>query len=161
MTHPSDASLRRVGLAWYAEDVPAHCSTRRYVDGGILFAPMSRECALAITGKQENDTFTQEDYDAIADYLRHHGNKMVDGRWLKLVVEQAGIMGKPFSTLEQSSKIWDIGTPIDDAADSAGDVADTVGDAVGFLTDPMTFLAVGGLVIGLGMVGLGALRLLR
>lgn len=169
MTGPSDESLRRAGLAWYAEDyanVPAHCAMRRTVGGGVVFSPLSRECALAITGKKPGDTFTQEDYDAIREYLRQTMIKqgvspMTDKRWLDKIIELSGIMGKPFSTLEQSSKIWPIDRPIDDAVETAREAGETIGDIADFVTNPMTFVAVGALVIGLGMVGLGGMRLLR
>ena len=167
---PTDASLRKVGLAWYAE-IPNHCKlyNRNPDTGNVAVAAFSRECVKAITGRSGDDVLNGDDLYKLRRYLVNNVgiNEVAADTYIDMARAQIGLDTKPVGKLFDGTTnlgATTIGTIRKDVGEGFHDAADAVGGASEFLSsllNPMNFVAVAVLVLGGGMVAFGGMRLLR
>lgn len=163
MPLPDSASLRRVGLAWYQEptNVPDACRNppTRSIAGGVSWSLFDRACLLAITGKEPGDRFTQSDYEKVLEWgsenVRREDIKNLD-IFIQMAGEAAetatGLIGRTFGDIPSSGISYDPGKTIDEAVEG---ITNPFG--IDIFREVLPF---GALVLGLGMIAIGGMRIL-
>lgn len=159
---PSDDSLRRAGLMRYAEpentNVPESCKAKATYDEATAkytIPILSKECVKAITGENESHILTPADVSRLATWWARNADDRSAGQWQLVQGAALSFVGDPISTLTGG------GAVIDRQKLPTEDVSNQIDRAVRFAFDPGTWLAIGGLLIGGGMIVYGGMRYLR
>lgn len=148
---------RRSGSGTWS-NIPKSCGIApvRNPDGSHSIALLSRECVQAVTGRQSG-ALTQADRKKLDEYAQSLWRANSTNYYNFEDALRMVPVGTQIGSLTRG--VWR-GT-FKSGVDKISDGFDTAVDAAKFALDPMNAVAVGALVIGLGMVGIGALRLLR
>lgn len=203
MRGPSEASLRAVGLQWYAEDdIPAKCSlpprTVSNESSSLLYHSLwDKDCVAAILASQgtaliDTDVFTQQHWVSVVNWYAKVSGKKAPIVAQLAAKEASTRVGKTFAEYPSTASpheyvIRDFPRlpgesdanyqnralregipsrnfprgPISEAfPEQAGDL-ESISDTLNSLLNFDMYVAVGVLVLGLGLLGIGVFRLIR